>query len=273
MPDPQQLPHLITLLEDESVRDAVVKQLTFFSPSLEDEIESQQIRINAEQARIIRSLLPQQYREWILQSWKEWFIALDDKERLERALTLIAQFQLGRLYPSSVRKLLDDLADEYDARYAHRDVLELAEFLFQGYGLRGAEQDDYYNPLNSNIVHVIEQRRGIPISLACIYILVGKRLRLNIEGCNFPGHFLALASHKREKLIVDCFNGGTCINDESLAAVNAQISRDDILKLECSAPLIVARVLRNLLNAYQQAGDDATATTMGELLYSVERIL
>jgi regulator of sirC expression with transglutaminase-like and TPR domain len=277
MPNINQLPSLIQLLEDETIRSYVMKQLAAFGPSVEDELRQQHIVLNGEHARLIRSLLDQPYREWVERSWGSWCEKKTDKAQLETGLDILAQFQLGCLYPMRVGVLLDRLADEYDARYAQRDALDLSEFLFQGYGqgygLHGADQEDFYNPMNSNLVHVIEQRRGIPISLACVYILVGSRLGLTIEGCNFPGHFLAVASTNRRKVIVDCFNGGTFINDESLASVNAQITSRDILSMRCSVPMIIARILRNLITAYQHAGDDANANTMSTLLHSVEGIL
>jgi regulator of sirC expression with transglutaminase-like and TPR domain len=93
---------------------------------------------------------------------------------------------------------------------------------------------------------------------------------LKIEGCNFPGHFLAVASTKKQKVIVDCFNGGTFINEESLAAVNAQVTRQDILRLQCDATAIIVRVLRNLANAYQQNGEEANAQLMIELQRGME---
>ncbi|MEO8168111.1 MAG: transglutaminase-like domain-containing protein, partial [bacterium] len=231
-------------------------------------IEQQHLVLTSEQARLIRPLLDQKYREAITATWMRW--QPDSKTQLEEALTLLAEFQLGRLYPAKLRTTLDTLADEYDARYTSRDPLYLAEFLFQGYGLRGAEQEEYYDPLHSNLLYVIETRRGIPISLACIYILVGERLGLKIEGCNFPGHFLAVASTRKEKVIVDCFNGGLFIDSESLATAHSQITREDILRMQCNAHVIIARVLRNLINAYQQAGDEPNVVTMSELLARLE---
>lgn len=252
--DKTQLRYLIRLLEDQSIRTDVLQSLSSFSGDLEQEIERQQITVTAEQAFLIRPLLDRQYREWLIGVWKSWETKRSDKQRLETALDLLAQFQLGRLYPVKLRTLLDNLADEYDARYAQRDALDLSEFLFQGFGLHG----------------VIEHRRGIPISLACIYILVGERLGLSIEGCNFPGHFLAIARTRRQKVIVDCFNGGTFINEESLASVQAKITHEEILRMQCAAPVIVARVLRNLVTAYQHAGDEPGASTMSELLHTIE---
>lgn len=263
MPTPQQLPYLLRLLEDESIRSAVLTELAAFGPSLESEIERQSIPLNAQQALSVRSLLNDEYRRWIVGAWKEWMEGEDGEiEKLERAHQLLAQFQLGRLYPARLRTLLDALADEYDARYTERDALLLAEFLFQGYALRGVEQDDYYNPLNSNLVYVIEQRRGIPISLACIYILVGERLGLKVEGLNFPGHFLALARHRRKEVVVDCYNEGAVVDMKSLATLTATektLSRED---MRCDTAMIMARVLRNLAFAYEQAGAADNARTL-----------
>ncbi len=268
MSDPKQLRSLIQLLEDPSVRPAIVDELRTFGNTLEDEIEHQGLTLTAEQARLIRPLLDQKYREWLTSVWMKW--PANSKTQLEEALSLLAEFQLGHLHPITLRTSLDRLADEYDARYTARDALDLAEFLFQGYGLRGADQEEYYDPLNSNLVHVIETRRGIPISLACIYILVGERLGLKIEGCNFPGHFLAVALTRKEKVIVDCFNGGLFIDTDSLASIHSQITREDILRMQCNAHVIIARVLRNLINAYQQAGEEANVETMSELLARLE---
>lgn len=270
MPDPKQLRSLIHLLEDPTVRPVIMNELAVYGNSLEDELEHQHLILTADQARFIRPLLDQKYRDWLRQTWMSWPMTCTNKEQLEEALNMLARFQLGRFYPATLRTSLDRLADEYDARYAVRDALDLAEFLFCGYGLRGAAQDEYYDPFNSNLVHVIETRRGIPISLACIYILVGERLGLKIEGCNFPGHFLAVASTRKEKVIVDCFNGGMFIDTESLASIHSQITREDILRMQCNAHVIIARVLRNLINAYQQAGEDANIGTMSELLARLE---
>lgn len=272
-PDTQQLPHLIRLLEDESIRDQILKQLQEFGPGLELALKRQGIPLTSRDALLIRPLLDDEYREWIPDAWTAWINPGEESAQLEEALSLIAQFQYGRMYPETVGRKLDALADEFDARYTQRDPMDLAEFLFQGYALRGIEQEHYYSPLNSNLLHVIDAKAGIPISLACIYILVGNRLGLTISGCNFPGHFLAVASTQRKNIIVDCFNGGMCIDREALAAIEAGVTEEDILRLRCTTPDIIARVLRNLINAYQREGSEKDARIMNDLLTQVEESL
>lgn len=271
MPNISQLSSLIRLLEDVSIRDTVMNELASFGPSLEKEIERQGIPLSAVNALLLRPLFAH-YPSWLKDNWTSWLLKKSDNEQLETALDLLARFQYGRLYPVSLRTLLDNLADEYDSRYARRDALDLSEFLFQGYALRGVDEDDFYNPLNSNLVYVIEQKRGIPISLACVYILVGDRLELKIEGCNFPGHFLAVASTRQDKVLVDCYNGGRTISKETLANAKAKLSGFDILRLKCTAGMIVARVLHNLVAEYESTGDVESASIMNELLRTLKGV-
>ena len=273
MPNTSPLPHLITLLEDESLRPSVLKELAAFGSSLEHEIRKQKIVVSADQAQLIRPLLDTEYRAWLSQEWKSCLRLKEDKVRLEYAQSLLAQFQFGRLYPAHLSATLDELASEYESHYSSHDALDLAEFLFRRFTLSGVQHEDYSNPLNSNLLYVIEQRKGIPISLACIYILVGHRLGLSIEGCNVPGHFLAVASPQHQPVLVDCYNGGMLIDAEALKESGASISFEDTLQLQCNAYVILARVLRNLASAYEQAAEKENASAMVELLIQTEQHL
>jgi regulator of sirC expression with transglutaminase-like and TPR domain len=273
MTNTKQLPHLIALLEDESLRPSVLKELAAFGSSLEHDIRKQNISVSAEQALLIRPLLDAEYRTWLLSEWKSCLRIKEDKVRLEHAQSLLAQFQFGKLHTAQLSSTLDELADDYESHYSSHDALDLAEFLFRKFSLTGVQQEDYYNPLNSNLVYVIEQRKGIPISLACIYILVGHRLGLDIEGCNMPGHFLAVASPQHQPVLVDCFNSGIVIDAEALRASGLSISFEEVLQLQCNSYVIIARVLRNLTTAYEQKNQKENASTMIELLIQTEQHL
>ncbi|MBS0338778.1 MAG: transglutaminase family protein, partial [Proteobacteria bacterium] len=65
-------------------------------------------------------------------------------------------------------------------------VIELNQFLFNDLGFYG-NADDYYDPRNSYLNEVIDRRRGIPISLCILYMEVGRKIGLPLEGVSFPG--------------------------------------------------------------------------------------
>lgn len=269
MTQPGELEHLIRLLDDESeiVRGVVVERLASYGPSLEDELRRQHISLSAHERKIMDDLVSEGARAAFQSRWRRWFQMTDDKAMLESALGLIAEYQLGSRYPFTLSRLLDDLATEYTSTHKRKDARSLARFLFKKKNLGGAPQDDFNNPLNSNLIYVIQQRKGLPISLSCVFILVGKRIGLEIEGCNLPGHFLTTAMAGNKKVLVDCYLGGIFIDDEILARADAgiQLTVEDLLKLECDAPVIIARFLRNLIHAYEKSNDLASMKFMMDL--------
>ncbi len=274
MSDPKQLPYLIRLLDDESeiVQETVMRELMSFGPELQTQLTRQNIILDRQQKQALQEFLESQNQIWIQEVWPQWFSLLDDKEKLEKALSLLAEFQYGRNYPVTLRFLLDQLAEEYASTYPANDSLRLSEFLFEIKNLKGAETD-YHSPMNSNLNYVIEKKRGIPISLACIYILVGHRLGLEIQGLNFPGHFLTRAYSGTKSFIVDCFHHGRYVDEQRLETTEPSqlLTREKIAHLECDAKMIIGRVLRNLINAYQLEGDDIRGALMTKLLSALPK--
>lgn len=268
MPSSEKLRHLIALIDDEDhdVRAAVIAELESYGPALDAELERCDIRLTDGQRGLLRSLLREEAQRRILGAWPGWSAGEEEVVQLERALALLGEYQLGRVAEGALPRLLDALAEDYRDVTTLRDPLDLARYLFRERGYRGAEEE-YHNPLNSALVHVLEMRRGLPISLVCIYMMVGRRLGMRIDGCNFPGHFLAFVQRGPARLVVDCFDGGRVLDARALAALNPSAAMDPgmMKRLECNAATIVARVLRNLTGAYRQAGEDDEARFMEEL--------
>jgi regulator of sirC expression with transglutaminase-like and TPR domain len=272
MPNATDLPHLFRLLEDDSevVRETVLTALSAFGPYLEIELSRSKIATTAEDRHRLRNLLGQHARQWLQRAWPQWRAEETDHARLEGAMALVAEFQYGPGYPARLTPLLDQLADAFAQRVSHPDPLALASYLFKTKGLKGAEKD-YHNPFHSNLVYVIEEGRGIPLSLVSVYILVAGRLGLKVRGVNFPGHFLARAEHDGRIYVVDAFNSGRFLRDRDLMMVQrgASTAMQSILEAPCTAETIIARCLRNLQHAYRQEDQPENAALMAELHRSI----
>lgn len=274
MRDREKLVHLLKLLDDESpvVQEAVTKELIAYGSELDDFLSELPTKEAEEQRKLIQALFSNYQRTWIRKVWSSWEDHEDDYEKIETAQSLLADFQNGPSYPVKLKTLLDELAEQYRVIHGQGDVFKLATFLFQGKQLRGATED-YYNPANSNLVYVIREKRGIPISLACILMLTGKRLGLEIEGCNFPGHFLARVYSRGKMFLVDCFNGGQFLDEAAVAKLNQEApeSVPFILNTRPDAKAMIARVLVNLMGAYQRSGQKENSELMRELLEELRR--
>ena len=179
-----EIPHLIQLLEDDSevVREQVLRELLSFGPTLDDVLRELGDQLTPAQRHLVMQLVTSQFAaEARRAAWREWPSLPTRRAQLERAFDLLAQFQFGWTPPVHVPELLDELADAFRATGHSRDPIALNRFLFTSKRLQG-DQNDYYNPLNSNLVYVLQEGKGLPISLVCIFMLVGERL-----GCVWKG--------------------------------------------------------------------------------------
>lgn len=136
-------------------------------------------------------------------------------------------------------------------------VSRLAAFLHQEIGLRG-NADDYYDPRNSLLNEVLARGLGIPITLALVYMEVGRRVDVPLQGVGFPGHFLL--RHARDgRLLFDPFDGrplseGDCRS--MLERLSGGALPFDTRLLKAASPRqILVRMLNNLWRIYLHRGD------------------
>lgn len=264
----QSLPALIKLCDDPSpvVSGKVAQRLRELGSGVWDEIKSQKIRLSASQREVLESIFVAHDDETLREAWL-WLSSHSNEHRyLESALLALCDWQTGTQSGAKGRLLLDELAVqfgdfEFDADQTS-DAAALARFLFEEKGLLGAEPDDYYNPLHSNLVYTLESGRGLPITLACIFILVGRRVGLEIEGCPFPGHFLARDGQSEQ--VFDPYNGGRPLSRGEVEILIRAAPQE--MNGPASAHEIVTRVLRNLSMAYHHSGDGAKSSLMLSLL-------
>jgi regulator of sirC expression with transglutaminase-like and TPR domain len=151
-------------------------------------------------------------------------------------------------------------------------VESLNRYLFDEQGFAG-NVSDYYDPRNSMLHRVLERRLGIPITLSVVYIEVGRRAGLRVEGVGLPGHFIvrAFESEGAEGTLVDPFNRKTPDEEECRRRVDGIY--DGALRLgadhlrSAGARVILARILGNLKAVYVQS------QLFRRALAAVERIL
>lgn len=269
------LPFLLRLLDDPSpqIASKVAERLRSFGPDVWREIETRSIELSPTQRLALETLFLrdsiQSDETATARLWEEWgqlSVLRDETEYLEGALFAIASWQHGEPVAARGAVLLDRLASEFGAFGDSPDALALAQFLFDFCGLRGASPAEFYEPRNSNLVSVLEEGVGLPISLACVFILVGARVGLRIEGCNFPGHFLA--RDERRQRVFDPFNRGRMLSAREVATL--QKAAPGEMRSSASSREIIARVLRNLSVAYHHNNDSEKSGLMLSLLRAMD---
>ena len=131
---------------------------------------------------------------------------------LEEGSWLLAQTQYPEINVGAYEALLDAFASVLRGRIDFTGNLEaiigaINSYLFQELAFHPNE-DNYYDPENSFLNRVIDQRTGNPLSLCTIYLLVARRLKLPITGIGLPGHFVCRYQTPTAEIYIDAFNRG-----------------------------------------------------------------
>lgn len=202
-------------------------------------------------------------------------LAQDDFD-LARAALLIAAEEYPQLTPEPYLQRLDLYAEMVTDRLANETAPplllgEISKLLFEEEGFRG-NAEAYYDPRNSFLNDVLDRRLGIPLTLSMVYLEIGWRLGLRLEGVNFPGHFLVRYEGEAVRLLVDPFQGGQIrFEDEAQELLDRVYGGTVKLQETYLRPApkrdMLIRLLSNLKTIYLNARDDERA------LSTVERML
>lgn len=197
---------------------------------------------------------------------------------LAEAALLIAAEAYPELDPDRYLAALDELAAAARARIAgagddRARVRALLDFLAREQRFTG-NQDDYYDRRNSFLNEVLERRTGIPITLALVYIEVGRRAGVPVQGVGFPGHFLAKVESTEDDVVFDPFFAQVLNEEQCARRLQAVLGKETTFDPQylraATAKEIVVRMLRNLKQIYLQAREYAPALGCSERILLVE---
>ncbi len=208
----------------------------------------------------------------------EYFASLvqsDEHFPLLEAAASLGQDEYPELDIQQVLDLVDQLSGRLKQRMAAdagalQKLRVLNQFFFEEHGF-GGNLNNYYDPDNSYLHVMLRTRRGIPISLAVLWLELALGLGLNAQGVSFPGHFLVkvrLPFPNEGQVVIDPFMGESLSKEdlsERLAPLHAESGlmrdghvSDELLKhyLRAATPReIIARMLRNLEEVYTSNQD------------------
>lgn len=196
-------------------------------------------------------------------------VADDEQFSLLEAAISLGQDDNPTLDTQAVLHQIDALARRLKVRVPgdagpRQRLRQLNQFFFQELGFAG-NVNNYYDPANSLIATVLETRRGIPISLALLYIELATQIGLTARGVSFPGHFLVKLKLSEGEVVIDPFTGQSLSRerlDELLAPYRASrglVGDLDVplgLFLQAAMPReVLSRMLRNLKEIHRSAAD------------------
>lgn len=192
---------------------------------------------------------------------------------LARASLLVACEEYPGLDVNAYLDRIDAMAGVLRGRLAASPaaaVGALNRVLFEEEGFRGNARE-YYDPRNSFLNDVLDRRTGIPITLSTVYIAVGRRAGVSVDGVGLPGHFLVRVTTAAGDALVDPFHLGVVLTEKDcqdrldrIYAGRVRLGPD--MLAPCPPRAMLSRLVRNLKAIYVKEGDGERALRAADLL-------
>jgi regulator of sirC expression with transglutaminase-like and TPR domain len=196
-------------------------------------------------------------------------VAEDEAFPLLEAAAAIAQDEYPELDVQQVLGDVDQLVARLkrripqDAAALHR-LRAIQQFFYRDMGF-GGNANNYYEPDNSYLNAVLRTRRGIPISVAVIWLEIAQAVGLNATGVSFPGHFLIKVTLPKGQVVIDPLTGQSLSREELSERLEPYKRRSGLvdefdvplgLYLQSAKPRdVLARMLRNLKEIHKSQED------------------
>lgn len=263
---------LINLLDDPDeqiyvqIRNKIMDMGPDVIPQLENVWEKESLGILF-QSRIEELIHHIQFNQ-VKKDIRDWRVNHSDD--LLKGMYLICKYQYPDLEFESIEKSIAKLAQDIwielnNGLTAFEKVRILNHILYEMHGFQG-NKSSYHAPQNSFLSDVLESKKGNPISLSILNILLGERLNIPLYGINLPRHFIVayvddyfpgqLPSERQVLFYLNPFSKGTAFAKSEINGFLKQIQVEPEEKYfrPCSNIEIMIRVCNNLIGAYTQQG-------------------
>lgn len=207
---------------------------------------------------------------------KEW-IASPEKDLL-KAWLLLSRYQYPDLELGTIALQIEQIAKEIwmelnDNLTPLEKTRLINHMLFEVHGFKGNVRN-FHAPQNSFISDVLSNKKGNPLSLSLLYLIVAQKCELPIKGVNLPKHFVIAYTHEElyggdpVKFYINPFSQGTILSRQDLERF---VEKEKLeLKTQfftpCGNRSIIKRLLTNLLHSYSIQGNKEKAEEIQEFL-------
>ena len=272
-----ELKALISLLDDEDasvlthVEDRIKSLGEEIIPYLEEEWER---NLNPDVQSRIENLIHTLQYNLLTSRLIEW--AEGPEQDLLKGAWLVATYQYPDTSYESLKQDLEQLYYEawldFKSEGHPFDQIKMLNSVIYGKLKFSANTKNFHSPGNSMINIVLDTRKGNPILLCIIYMLVAQKLKMPVYGVNLPNLFiLTYKSEKFKQFYINAFNRGLIFSKEDIDNYVAELRLpfEKSYYEPCTNKEIIQRCLRNLVHSFEKMGEHAKSEEVKALLQAI----
>ena len=195
---------------------------------------------------------------------------------LESGYILLSRIDNRQLEVSEYIQKLDEMAARcqsliYSPMSPREKCRVLNRVIFHEYGFTG-NRADFNNPNNTFLHTLFKTRKGLPISLSILYLLVARRLEMPLEPVGIPGRFMVGCFVEDKPFFIDVFENGIFRSIEDVVYYIERNRMSVTLGLlgPCPVGEVLCRCCRNLSKQFAMLNDRAKAELYGSFAYAFE---
>lgn len=272
----RELKALVSLLDDDDqqvvahVEGKILSIGKAVIPFLEHEWES---NLNPSVQSRIEELIHTLQYDLLRERLKNWY--KNGNQDLLEGMWILATYQYPDLELEKLKQELEQIYYEtwLEFRpdlYAFDQIKVINSVLFNKLKF-GANTKNFHSPGNSMINVVLESRKGNPITLCVIYLLVAQKLKLPVHGVNLPNLFILTYKDDNHQFYVNAFNRGLIFSKQDIENYINELHLVPQASFfeACSNLEIIRRALRNLVMSFEKMGEHAKANEVKVLLVEI----
>src|SRR5690554_3411536 len=268
---------LVSLLDDTDrevkshVKDKIISLGKEVIPFLEDKWENS---FNPDLQKEIEELVHELQFSLLKEKLTEWKDS--DEQDLLTGLWLINTYQYPELefekLNADMHQIYFEVWTAFDNELPPYDKIRIINSVLFGTLRFSANTKNFHSPGNSMLSNVIETKKGNPISLCAIYLLVANKLGLPIYGVNLPNLFVLTYKSGEITFYINAFNKGLIFSKQDISNYLEHLKiepRKEFFE-PCQNIEIIKRTLRNLYVAFEKIGEVEKVKEISQLLNIVE---
>ncbi len=269
---------LVSLLEDDDpgVEAHVESQLVSMGESVIPRLEQiWEIEDNAQIQERIEDIIHVIQSQRTVIALREWING--SEHDLLQGWFLVTQFQFAELdfttYKNEVNRLVNRIWLEMrEGMNIPERLLVINKMIFERDSYK-PNAESLYDPLNYYLNGLIETKKGSPISLGILYIIICESLNINVGGIILPGYFVLTYKDQRTEFFVDVFNKGTFFIKNDLKRFLKEMKQENNPKFyQASSKIrIIMALIRSISQCYRHSKQVHKVREWERLIYELEQ--